>query len=109
MSLNYNLSRTEWAKQDETAREQEWPVVNAIILSTMVLGVDGISEKNVEEVVTRIRFFEALEGGFLTQRGKSIPIPEPIIRSLIGLTVNVSPVSWKAFSRRIADNWYKGR
>jgi|SRR5689334_15656597 len=103
--LSYNFSRTPYAAQDEQAREQEWPVVSTVILMTQVIGIPTFTAKNINEVVARIRFLEALRGGLLTSRGKDVKVPVSIIRSLVGLTTNASSQTWATFRSRVADNW----
>ena len=106
MALSYNFARTAYAAQDEQAREQEWPVVSTVILMTQVIGIPTITDKNINEVIARIRFLEALRGGLLTSRGKDVKVPESIIRSLVGLTTNAASQTWATFRSRIADNWH---
>jgi len=38
--------------------------------------------------------------------GKDVPLPESIIRSLVGLTTNASTQTRGQFQKRIADNWF---
>jgi len=106
MALSYNFARTAYAAQDEQAREQEWPVVSTIILMTQVIGIPSFTDKNINEVVARIRFLEALRGGLLTSGGHECSVPESIIRSLVGLTTNASTQTRGQFQKRIADNWF---
>ncbi len=105
MALTYNAAKTAWWKQPEKDRDQEWPVVQAVILFSMVLGISGITKENVNDVLARIRFFEKLNGGFLTSGGKDCNIPASVVRSLIGLTTNVRAETWTSYSRRIVKNW----
>ena len=106
MALTYNAATTAWFKQSKTDRDQEWPVVQAVILFSMVLGISGITKENVNDVLARIRFFEKLNGGFLTSGGENCNIPASVVRSLIGLTTNVRHETWTSYSRRIVKNWF---
>jgi len=105
MALTYNAAKTAWWQQPEADRDQEWPVVEAVILFSMVLGVSKITKENVNDVLARIRFYEKLNGGFLTSNGHDCNVPASIVRSLIGLTTNVRQETWASYSRRIVKNW----
>jgi hypothetical protein len=106
VALSYNFARTAYAAQDAQAREQEWPVVSTVILLTQVIGIGSFTEKNINEVVARIRFLETLRGKLMHSGGKDVPLPESIIRSLVGLTTNASTQTRGQFQKRIADNWF---
>jgi len=83
-------------------------VVDTIIRVMPIIGVGGITAKNVADVVARIRYFEALRGCVLIGfKGKDMPIPETIIRSLVGLTTNVTPETTGSYYKRIAANWFR--
>jgi len=107
VALSYNFARTAYAAQDEQAREQEWPVVSVVILLTPVIGIGSFTDKNINEVVARIRFLETLRGSMIHSGGKDVALPESIIRSLVGLTTNASTETRGKFQKRIADAWFR--
>lgn len=110
MSLNWNIGKTQaWKDAGQAWEKIEQPtVVDTIIRVMPVIGVSSITAKNVNDVIARIRYFEALRGCLLIgAKGRDMPIPEPIIRSLIGLTTNVSSETTASYHRRIADNWFR--
>src|SRR5258708_16374594 len=101
MPLTSNLSRTKlWAESPEPHTLPEWPVVETIILLTPVIGLGHFTEKNIDEVVARFRFLEALQGCFITSSAKDMPVPESIIRALVGLRTNVSEETRGKFQKR---------
>lgn len=109
MSLSYNLSNTKlWAQSHEPHTMPEWPVVNTIILVTPLIGIGSFTEKNIDEVVARIRFVEMLNGKLMYSgvSGKELAIPESIIRDLVGLTTNVANETRASFTKRLISGWF---
>ena len=111
MSLNWNIGTTQaWKDSGQAWEKMEQPtVVDTIIRVMPVIGVSSITAKNVNDVVARIRYFEALRGCLLFNGAGEVPIPESIIRSLIGLTTNVSSETTASYHRRIAGNWFRDK
>lgn len=106
MALHWNIADTEYQRQPEAQQKKEWPIVNLIILLTMPLGMGAITEKNVTEFITRIRLMEKLNGGYMHKDGgEDEPVPEEMIRKLIGLRTNVTPIRWQTFATRIVNSW----
>lgn len=111
MSLNYNLSATVLRASNKDVEDlstlPEWPVVETLILMTMNIGMGEWSVKNIKEVIARIRLLELVHGHFLTSRGKGMPIPEPIIRSLVGLRTNVRLEPRAGWQKRHIDGYFR--
>jgi len=110
MSLNWNIGKTQaWNDAGESWEKMEQPtVVDTVIRVMPIIGVGSITAKNVNDVIARIRYFEALRGCLLIGfKGKDMPIPDSIIRSLIGLTTNASNETTGQFYKRIAANWFR--
>jgi hypothetical protein len=108
MSLNYNLTGTAFSKGEGRIPDRpEWPVVSTIIMLTPVIGIGTFTEKNIDEVIARFRFLEALQGCFITSAGKDMPVPESIIRDLVGLKTNVTTETRGRFQKRVADVFFR--
>jgi hypothetical protein len=113
MSLNYNLTNVKdyddlW-KDDQDGGKRLVAEAEALILSTMALGFRGLTAKNRDEVLARMRFREALHGPFLAEwvDGKRTPIPYPEewLDRMIGFTTNADDLTWAKWSKQVADNW----
>ena len=53
MALNWNIEDCKNYK--ELTTDKEWPITNALIWSTIAIGINEITSKNVKKVFTRIR------------------------------------------------------
>jgi hypothetical protein len=78
------------------------PLTNIFIWASMDVGLRGISEENAQEFWLRMRMIEKVQGTYRTRPDPEDPekrIGHPItldeVRSHIGLTTNVSEMSWR--------------
>lgn len=72
-------------------------------VTMMVLGVDEITDKNLDEVVMRWRYYSALNGNHMAA---SYAAAERALVAAKGVEVNVNRETWLQFSKRIAKNWH---
>jgi hypothetical protein len=109
VSLNWDLRSAAIRREHagDLGKLPEWPVVETIMMMTPVIGIGEFTDKNINEVVARFRYYEALHGHVLTTRGKGIPIPEKIIRSLVGLKTNVGLETRGKWQKRMADLFFR--
>lgn len=123
MSLNYNYSCckpaievliAEYVEQGESEDDAEirvYGIIDAMIWRTLILGINGYTEKNHDDVMKRIRFEEALFGDSViktdseTGERTDVPTPEFWVKLVDGMTVNVTPESWSRFKNKMIKQW----
>jgi hypothetical protein len=98
MSLDYDLTRvSNW-------EQIEWPKVQSVIFSTMLVGLGEITEATAPKFYARVRAYERVTGSTLTTTadGQNVPTTPADIRALIGLRTNVFPAeSDTKFARKL--------
>lgn len=106
MSLNWDIS--DCANSEELLTEEQWPMTEFMIFSTMIVGIGKITEENVSEYYSRIRFYERLNGHFFKTKdefgnfeGKDFPPSE--LKKYIGLRANVSYEETEGWISRISE------
>jgi hypothetical protein len=84
------------------------PLTNCLIWATMSVDLRGITEENYSEFWLRICLLEKLTGHFLMEKDEAgewgprkITLAE--VKSHIGLSCNVSPLSWREWLGRTMD------
>lgn len=95
------------------AEQQEWhPVTQRLLWSALSCGWSEITEKNAEEIATRIRIEDEVLGAHYKLPGGEPCIPTLAdVRMHIGMRVNASPKTraqwfkglWSAAARNTAD------
>lgn len=106
MSLNWNVTKCK--NSEELVNEKEWPITNALIWLTMIVGIGHITEKKVPEFLARVRFIEKLQGTyFLSKDGKNLPIEKEWVLKRVGLKTNVSDITRNQFVKLKTDRWFK--
>jgi hypothetical protein len=105
MSLSYDLSGC--ADFEELSSEQEWPITNTIIFSTMVLGMGSITEANVGKFIERTAAYQTVSGPLMQRVAdgqiEGVPVTADMIRRRIGLKTNVTDTTDAKFKRHMAD------
>jgi hypothetical protein len=109
MPLNWNVTdvknhkRVMYSKNEDGTYKMK-PIYETIILSTMIVGMRGITEKNYEKFFNRLRLVESVNGAFFfeTKRGKHHPryIKKEEIKKMIGLKTNASELTRNKFLKR---------
>jgi len=112
MALNWNVEdvknhkRLIYSKNDDGTYKMK-KIYETIILSTMIVGMRGITEENYEKFYNRLRLVESVNGAFFfeTKRGKHHPryIKKEEIKNMIGLRTNASELTRNKFLKRF-DN-----
>ena len=113
MSLNWDLRKVEnqeemcWqASTHETGKYELQPVTNALVWSTMLVGIGSITKNNYKEFHQRLLEFEVIQGeGLLHSRidGESyyrMPYIEEV-EAHIGLSTNASLMDRRKWGSRI--------
>ena len=106
MALNY------WFEKIENYKEVVWierpdgevvmnPVTNALIFSTISVGLGEITDKNIDEFVARYRIMEQLQGPFITKNGKPYHLTDEELVAHIGLRTNVTNETRAQWARRL--------
>ncbi len=119
MSLNWSIEEVE--NFEEKCFEQRYvaeakqtqrmlkPVTNALVWSTMGVGIGEITEKNWRDFAYRLDLYQTLFGPLLSEvddDGKAKPRPlTPLeVRDHIGLHTNVSIETFHRWLRRMVDD-----
>ena len=96
-------------KEEDSTVEQNraWGYVEAAIFMTMGIGIGQWTEENIDEVVERVRLWEAKHGPTLTfwpeseEKPKDVPLPEDVIRAMVGLRTNAGYEPKKKWMARV--------
>lgn len=79
------------------------PVTDALIWTTLIVGVPKITEKNVDEFHRRVRMFEHVCGPVLTKNcGTPSPLTREQIEQHIGLSTNADTCTVTQFNKKVA-------
>jgi len=105
MSLNWDATKVENFEEkfyEKCGDEQRVKgSAEAMIFSTMFLGINTITEKNVEDFFVRMNMWERTFGNLRTHSEK-FSLEE--IREYIGLHTNASPMTKTQFRKRLFDS-----
>lgn len=101
MALHWNVS----ACAEQATTQEGWILTNALIWATMFIGINRITEKNVNEFYARLATYEDLFTPLLyrSKDGK----PEHVktsyadLRLRIGLSTNASTLTRKQFVKNL--------
>jgi hypothetical protein len=101
MSLNWNLSEIKnhddlcW-NEDETMN----PVTHTMIFATMIVGLHGITEKNVGQFAARLELYQNLHGELMIGPDGPVAVTTEDVIDHIGLRCNVSDETDAAWIKR---------
>ena len=80
-------------------------VTYVIIMSTMLIGMGDITEKNLEEVVLRLELWQDVNGAmmrrFIDGKSTDVRVTPADLQRHIGLSTNVGKESWTWFAKRL--------
>jgi hypothetical protein len=102
MSLNWDLSKIK--NVDDILTDEESAINDALIYATMFIGMNEITEQNVDKFFTRLAFYQKAIGSLLIHLkdgeivGRPIEYNEVVRR--IGLHTNASNLSDSAFQKK---------
>jgi hypothetical protein len=105
MALHWNITNCKDSKSLQTP--EEWPITNALIWSTMSVGIRDINEKTIPEFYARLSVWESIVGpmfyeddeeGKTTERGVTLDD----LRKRIGLHTNASSMTRAEWRKNIA-------
>jgi predicted translin family RNA/ssDNA-binding protein len=100
MSLNWSASKVH--NLDELQDDGiEWSKTTYLCFELMRVGVQNITEKNVEDVWTRIEIMQKLEGPLLTWVGEPLPLTHEDIVRRVGYSTNVSNETFSKVLNRV--------
>jgi hypothetical protein len=106
MPLNWDISKVEnWEELytpiDKEGYKKLKHVPETIITLTMAVGMRGITEKNWERFLGRVRLVERIHGAFLYNEDiQPVYISEADIKRMIGLHTNTTPMTRAQFLKR---------
>jgi hypothetical protein len=91
MALNYNLSKIDNYEELLNESNQIKEPYKTIVLSTMLVGLGEVTDKNYNKFYNRINLIERINGAFLWDSETKTPIyiKEDDIKRMIGLKCNV--------------------
>lgn len=98
MGLHWDLSKVQ---DSEEITENEWGITETIIWMTMSVGLQGITEENVDEFCARAAILQALHSPWLSQ---GIYVTDEMIRRRVGLFTNVGNEKRAAWLKRQVDD-----
>ena len=101
MGLHWDLTKIE--NHEEIQADDEWGITETIIWMTMSVGLQGITEENVEEFVQRAAILQALSGPWMSH---GIYVTDEMIRRRVGLFTNVSDEKRAAWIKRQTDKQF---
>ncbi len=111
MGLRFDLTSCE--DFEELLDGPEWPITDAIINSTMSVGIGEITDENAAEFTARLDVLTVVYGPPIFRDGEPSKITLEEVRRRIGLRVNVTPETRAQFTRRIGGalvgDAYRGR
>jgi hypothetical protein len=105
MSLDFNLTKIKNYKSVCWRGENMNPVTEALIWSTMAVGIGVISDKTLDKFSQRLRVWERVHGPFLHGRG---PITRAEVEDHLGLSTNVFPQESDSRFMKKLLSWAKG-
>ena len=98
MSLNYDLINV---KADYKS-DDVWPTTYALIMGTMSVGMNSITEKNWKEFYTRCYIIERVHSPWrYNSKGDPITIQPEEVKEHIGLHTNASNYSNAEFKKQV--------
>lgn len=102
MPLTWDMtSVTNWSELKEGA---EWSKTEALIFSTMSIGMNQITADNANEFYARIKFLEGAIGSFVSVDGNDYFFTVADIQRRIGLHTNGNRDTRTRFMNRLAKN-----
>lgn len=102
MSLSWNVENIKNYKEVCWLEDGKLnPVTNALIWSTISVGLGSITDKNLDEFVARFRIIEKLHGPTIYRDGKEAQLTDEEIAAHVGLYCNVSNETRAQWARRI--------
>lgn len=108
MSLSYDIR--EVAEQFKAEGDQ-WSVTETLIFTTMAVGINRITERNVDAFIERVMVLQEVNGPLMTTWDGTSVQPRSItaqeIRDRIGLSTNASAMTAAAFRKQVADLVFK--
>lgn len=109
MSLDWNLGKIDNFKEKCYNDDSLNPMTEALIFSTMIVGLNEISEKNVDEFYFRIALFESLFTTMLKTWENDEPVSVFIERddivNHIGLWTNASSMTNAQYRKHVLNEF----
>lgn len=89
MALHWDL--TKCADSKALCDGDEWPITNAIIWSTIPIGLYKITAENLDEWIVRTAAYEKVCGAVLRNGEEPVPMRREWLAARIGLECNTFP------------------
>lgn len=107
MSLNFKLDKIKNYETVTRKGDELNPVTNALIWSTMSVGLGSITEKNLQEWLVRLAFSDKLFGTMLKKDGEDRPFTRDELVAHIGLSCNVCDESRVKWTKRMTEHFMR--
>ena len=105
MALHYDLTDV---KADYKS-DDVWPTTYALIMGTMSVGLNSITENNWKEFYTRCYMIERIHGTWrYNSKGEPITVKPEEVKEHIGLGTNASRYTNAEFKKSIDERFREG-
>lgn len=98
MSLDWSIAKVK-DREQLTKEPADIRTTESLVWLCRALDMNGITEKNLEEFVRRLRIWEHVHGGG--------PIPREAVERRIGLSTNVSQLPFRQWEKKMKDVWWR--
>lgn len=102
MPLNWNVAKCENYMEFFNEEENMKQPYSSIVMATMIVGMNEITEQNYEQFYKRINLAERVGGCYVFTDGKPSYITLEEVKRMIGLHTNASRLTAMQFLKRIA-------
>jgi len=102
MALNWNISKVKNYKELINNGRMIAPY-EALLLASIIVGINEITEKNYKDFYKRVRFIELLSGSYYYKDGKPLFITEEEIERFIGLKTNTTKKTKSQFLQQFIN------
>lgn len=100
MALHWDISSCK--DVDAIKTDEEWPITDALIWSTMFLQIGTITDKNIDEFCERMSIWQKCFGALMgNSKGEDRWITRKDIEKRIGLRTNVTTESKSKFNNAV--------
>lgn len=108
MSLNWNIDRianfeTVCLNTAEDGTRTLRPATEGLIWATMLVGLNGITEKNAPQFYARLSVWESLNGAIRSNATQSQPYTVEEVRAHIGLGTNATIETDAKWGKRLIE------
>ena len=100
MGLAWNITKVQNWKQKQR-KKHNYNVLNSLIWSTLIVGINEITEKNYKIFYARLTAYEHIRGTYLYKGNKPYYITLEDVKNWIGLWTNSDTFNATTFEKRL--------